>query len=207
MRAYVFVVLIVLSHVAFRGVTTTGIDKWQHRKHTHTHTIMSNKERSDMVGTLDRSSCRSRIDRLKATDRETRVFVSNPADMMTIFSPCLVLTSVHLVSVFFSLDMYLKNTGLVWGVVHSRYPYMSCEIICCEVPDILNAVVNDAECGALKTLFSLLDEDGDIDAYRAGYLEKVRPPYRSINSDSSTHMYPHRNSCTLFVFSTGLLLW
>ncbi|CAN0409183.1 unnamed protein product, partial [Laminaria digitata] len=54
-----------------------------------------------------------------------------------------------------------------------KFPYMSCEVICCEVPDILNAVANEIDPGPLRKLFSLLDEEGDIDAHRAGYLEKV----------------------------------
>lgn len=57
-----------------------------------------------------------------------------------------------------------------------RFPYMSCEIVCCEVPHILNAVAgdNDSTAAPLIKLFSMLDEDGDMDAHRAGYLEKVR---------------------------------
>lgn len=55
---------------------------------------------------------------------------------------------------------------------------MSCEIICCEVPEILNAVAKDGGGGddacPLRKLFSLLEQEGDIDAHRAGYLEKAR---------------------------------
>lgn len=58
---------------------------------------------------------------------------------------------------------------------------MSCEIICCEVPEILNAVAKDVGGGGgggddcpLRKLFSLLEREGDIDAHRAGYLEKAR---------------------------------
>lgn len=50
---------------------------------------------------------------------------------------------------------------------------MSCEIICCEVPDILTTVANDADTDPLEKLFSMLELEGDIDAHRAGYLEKV----------------------------------
>eukprot|EP00752_Nemacystus_decipiens_P007482 g6684.t1 len=59
-----------------------------------------------------------------------------------------------------------------------KFPYMSCEIICCEVPEILSAVARDGggaggdDC-PLRKLFSLLEQEGDIDAHRAGYLEKV----------------------------------
>lgn len=52
---------------------------------------------------------------------------------------------------------------------------MSCEIICCEVPHVLNAVAKENDdTAALTKLFSMLDDQGDMDAYRAGYLEKVR---------------------------------
>ena len=56
---------------------------------------------------------------------------------------------------------------------------MSCEIICCEVPEILSAVARDGGGGdgddcPLRKLFSLLEQEGDIDAHRAGYLEKAR---------------------------------
>ncbi|CAN0489647.1 unnamed protein product, partial [Hapterophycus canaliculatus] len=58
-----------------------------------------------------------------------------------------------------------------------RFPYMSCEIICCEVPEILNAVAKDGSSDGgpcpLKKLFSVLEQEGEIDAHRAGYLEKV----------------------------------
>ncbi|CAN0058980.1 unnamed protein product, partial [Scytosiphon promiscuus] len=58
-----------------------------------------------------------------------------------------------------------------------KFPYMSCEIICCEVPEILNAVARDggSDGGScpLGKLFSILEQEGDIDAHRAGYLEKV----------------------------------
>lgn len=54
---------------------------------------------------------------------------------------------------------------------------MSCEIICCEVPEILNAVAKDGGSDGgfcpLRKLFSILEQEGDIDAHRAGYLEKV----------------------------------
>lgn len=50
---------------------------------------------------------------------------------------------------------------------------MSCEILCCEVPEILQAVANEVDTSPLLKLFSLLDEKGDIDAHRAGYLEKA----------------------------------
>lgn len=54
-----------------------------------------------------------------------------------------------------------------------RFPYMSCEIICCEVPHILNAVASESNPAPLAKLFSMLDEEGDLDNHRAGYLEKV----------------------------------
>ncbi|CAN0217938.1 unnamed protein product, partial [Ectocarpus sp. 6 AP-2014] len=58
-----------------------------------------------------------------------------------------------------------------------KFPYMSCEIICCEVPEILKAIASDGAGGGdecpLRKLFSILDGEGDIDSHRAGYLEKA----------------------------------
>lgn len=65
--------------------------------------------------------------------------------------------------------------------VLDRFPYMSCEIICCEVPEILKAIANDGGGGGdecpLRKLFSILDGEGDIDSHRAGYLEKASHRY------------------------------
>ncbi|CAN0079593.1 unnamed protein product, partial [Discosporangium mesarthrocarpum] len=58
-----------------------------------------------------------------------------------------------------------------------KFPYMSCEIICCEVPEILDALLGEGEgCivdARLAQLFSVLNVEGEIDSYLAGYFEKV----------------------------------
>ena len=54
----------------------------------------------------------------------------------------------------------------------TRYPYMSCEVICLEVPSIINTIINSNSKYLLK-LFSLLDAAPPLDNYLAGYFEKV----------------------------------
>ncbi len=75
-----------------------------------------------------------------------------------------------------------------------KYPYMSCEILCCEIADILNifevgtstdnninidAVDKDSITNmnnrndALIKLFSILDETAPLNQYQAGYFEKI----------------------------------
>ena len=50
---------------------------------------------------------------------------------------------------------------------------MSCELICCEVNDIILTIVNPTDTSLLDLLFSLLDTEEELDAYSAGYFEKV----------------------------------
>ena len=55
-----------------------------------------------------------------------------------------------------------------------KYPYMSCEVICCEVPDILNRIVLEKDGIYLNRLLSFLDTDSPaLDYYLAGYFEKI----------------------------------
>lgn len=69
-----------------------------------------------------------------------------------------------------------------------RYPYMACEIICCEIDPILDALMEGTatlhdqegqdsvapvqQMSILDLLFTVLDED-NLDDYRAGYLDKI----------------------------------
>lgn len=54
-----------------------------------------------------------------------------------------------------------------------RYPYMSCEVFCSEVPAILHLLV-EADGGAyFDRLLSVLDSEPPLDNYHAGYLEKI----------------------------------
>eukprot|EP01038_Epipyxis_sp_PR26KG_P014748 gene14748-19824_t len=54
-----------------------------------------------------------------------------------------------------------------------KYPYMSCEVICCEVPAILNAITEEYDGRYLDKLFSLLTVNPKLDNYLAGYFEKI----------------------------------
>eukprot|EP00607_Mallomonas_marina_P009055 CAMPEP_0182417338 /NCGR_PEP_ID=MMETSP1167-20130531/1773_1 /TAXON_ID=2988 /ORGANISM="Mallomonas Sp, Strain CCMP3275" /LENGTH=807 /DNA_ID=CAMNT_0024590799 /DNA_START=148 /DNA_END=2571 /DNA_ORIENTATION=+ len=54
-----------------------------------------------------------------------------------------------------------------------KYPYMSCEVLCCEIPDILHILVEDCDGKYLKKFFSILDSTETLDHYLAGYFEKT----------------------------------
>lgn len=50
---------------------------------------------------------------------------------------------------------------------------MSCEVICCESPEILNSLVEKGEGRFLDKLFTFLSSDKVLDYYLAGYFEKI----------------------------------
>ena len=54
-----------------------------------------------------------------------------------------------------------------------KYPYMSCELFCCEVEKVLDILVESQNGKFLNKLFSLLDNDSPLDHYLAGYFEKI----------------------------------
>lgn len=54
-----------------------------------------------------------------------------------------------------------------------KYPYMSCEVFCCEIASILQIFVEHEDGKLLSEFFTFLDVDGVIDSYLAGYFEKV----------------------------------
>jgi serine/threonine-protein phosphatase 6 regulatory subunit 3 len=54
-----------------------------------------------------------------------------------------------------------------------KYPYMACELFCCEVQKILDILVEGGDGKYLKLLFSLLDNEAPLDHYLAGYFEKI----------------------------------
>ncbi len=54
-----------------------------------------------------------------------------------------------------------------------KYPYMSCEVICCEIPEILNCLVDHFDSLYLNKLFSLLESSVKLDNYLSGYFEKI----------------------------------
>lgn len=50
---------------------------------------------------------------------------------------------------------------------------MSCEVICCEVPEILSNLVDRADGKYLNKLFTFLANPSKLDYYLAGYFEKI----------------------------------
>lgn len=54
-----------------------------------------------------------------------------------------------------------------------KYPYMSSEVFCCEISDILQTFVEHEDGKLLSEFFTFLDVDGVIDSHLAGYFEKV----------------------------------
>lgn len=54
-----------------------------------------------------------------------------------------------------------------------KYPYMSCEVLCCEVPEIMDVIVEHDNGRFLDQLFAILEPDTPINHYLAGYFEKV----------------------------------
>lgn len=50
---------------------------------------------------------------------------------------------------------------------------MSCEVICCEVPELLYMLTHGWEGKFIKKLFTFLDQTGELDCYLAGYFEKI----------------------------------
>lgn len=54
-----------------------------------------------------------------------------------------------------------------------KYPYMACELFCCEIQKILDILVEGQDGQFLTMLFSLLDNEAPLDHYLAGYFEKI----------------------------------
>lgn len=54
-----------------------------------------------------------------------------------------------------------------------RYPYMSCQVFCCEIPELLQIFQEDSDNILLNRLFSILDSPSPLDPYLAGYFEKT----------------------------------
>jgi len=54
-----------------------------------------------------------------------------------------------------------------------KYPYMACELFCCEVQKVLDILVEGQDGKFLSMLFSLLDNEAPLDHYLAGYFEKI----------------------------------
>ena len=54
-----------------------------------------------------------------------------------------------------------------------KYPYMTCEVICCENDHVLDALISMKDGMMLARIFSLLDTEGELDDRLSGYFEKV----------------------------------
>ena len=50
---------------------------------------------------------------------------------------------------------------------------MSCELLCCEIPDILHILVEDNDGKYLSKLFQIIESSTPLDHYLAGYFEKI----------------------------------
>ncbi|RYG60847.1 hypothetical protein EON64_19025, partial [archaeon] len=50
---------------------------------------------------------------------------------------------------------------------------MSCEVLCCEVPELLQLLVNADDHAFLAQLLRLLEHEGELNCYLAGYFEKI----------------------------------
>ena len=55
-----------------------------------------------------------------------------------------------------------------------KYPYMACEVICCDISSITETLVTASEGNIVETLFEFLYEpEGVLDPRLAGYFEKI----------------------------------
>ena len=78
---------------------------------------------------------------------------------------------------------------------YPRLPYMSCEIFCCEIPELLHYLAEDENDRLLHKLFTILDSSEPLDNYLAGYFEKIlemffrrltAPVMRLLNDESTS---------------------
>jgi hypothetical protein len=84
-----------------------------------------------------------------------------------------------------------------------RYPYMSCEVVCCEVPELLSILVEDRNGHYLDRLFQFLDQpaDQELDSHLAGYFEKI---LEMLFRKMTVAMMTYFNSKELTLFSRFL---
>lgn len=72
-------------------------------------------------------------------------------------------------------------------IVTLKYPYMSCEVICCDVYPIIDTLVQHEEGKLVEELLQFLEIPGKVDPRHAGYFEKImslllfRRPNDSVN--------------------------
>lgn len=67
----------------------------------------------------------------------------------------------------------ITNEQLILLFSTFRYPYMSSEIFCCEIDEILSMLVDENKGELMDKLLSILDSQGRLDNYLAGYFEKI----------------------------------
>ena len=58
-----------------------------------------------------------------------------------------------------------------WLICACRYPFASCEVLCCELEAVFNTLLEEA--GSMKLLFSLLDSPAPLSSKVAGYFGRV----------------------------------
>lgn len=54
-----------------------------------------------------------------------------------------------------------------------KYPYMACEVICCDIMSITETLATGSDGKIVEALFEFLYAPGDLDPRLAGYFEKV----------------------------------
>ncbi|KAH7484638.1 hypothetical protein PRIC1_003951 [Phytophthora ramorum] len=54
-----------------------------------------------------------------------------------------------------------------------KYPYMACEVICCDITSITETLVSSSQGQTVETLFEFLYQTGPLDPRLAGYFEKI----------------------------------
>lgn len=56
-----------------------------------------------------------------------------------------------------------------------KYPYMSCEVICCDIMSITETLASASDGKIVETMFEFLYQSEPLDSRLAGYFEKVGP--------------------------------
>lgn len=54
-----------------------------------------------------------------------------------------------------------------------RYPFVACEVLCCDVNSVNDTIMDTENNAVLRSLFSILDVESEIDSFLSGYFEKV----------------------------------
>lgn len=54
-----------------------------------------------------------------------------------------------------------------------KYPYMACEVLCCDIMSITETLATASEGRIVETMFEFLYQSEPLDSRLAGYFEKV----------------------------------